>query len=104
VRADAHYTKFNSSFGSGFYESISLSRTLNDSFRLEVLGGRQNYTSSLSTNSNTNFVTGNVEMNIGFHYFLQGGYTVSRGVTQNYDQWLFTLGYRFDSRQRAKSQ
>jgi len=25
-------------------------------------------------------------------------------VTQNYDQWLFTLGYRFDSRQKAKSQ
>jgi hypothetical protein len=104
VRADAHYTRFNSSFGSGYYESISLSRSLSDSFRLEVLGGKQNYSSPLSTNSNTNFVTSDIEMNIGFHYFLQGGYTVSRGVTQNYDQWLFTLGYRFDSRQKAKSQ
>ena len=104
VRADAHYTKFNSSFGSGYYESISLSRSLSDSFRLEVLGGKQNYTSPLSTNSTTNFVTSNLEMNLGFHYFMQGGYTVSRGVTQNYDQWLFTLGYRFDSRQKAKSQ
>jgi len=104
VRADAHYTKFNSSFGSGYYESLSLSRTLNDSFRLEVLAGRQNYTSALSTNSNSNFVTSNLEMNFGFHYFLQGGYTVSRGLTQNYDQWLFTLGYRFDSRQKAKNQ
>jgi hypothetical protein len=104
LRADAHYTRFNSSFGSGFYESISLSRSLSDSFRLEVLGGRQNYSSSYSSNSNTNFVTSNLEMNIGFHYFMQGGFTVSRGVTQNYDQWLFTLGYRFDSRQKAKSQ
>jgi hypothetical protein len=104
VRADAHYTKFNSSFGSGYYESISLSRTLSDNFRLEVLGGKQNYSSPLSTNSSTNFLTSNLEMNFGFHYFMQGGYTVSRGVTQNYDQWLFTLGYRFDSRQKAKSQ
>jgi hypothetical protein len=104
LRADAHYTKFNSSFGSGYYESLSLSRSLSDSFRLEVLGGKQSYSSPLSTNTSTNFLTSNVEMNIGFHYFMQGGYTVSRGVTQNYDQWLFTLGYRFDSRQKAKSQ
>jgi len=104
LRADAHYTRFNSSFGSGYYESVSLSRSLSDSFRLEVLGGKQNYRSSFSSNSNTNFLTSNLEMNIGFHYFMQGGYTVSRGVTQNYDQWLFTLGYRFDSRQKAKSQ
>jgi len=104
LRADAHYTKFNSSFGSGYYESLSVSRSLSDSFRLEVLGGKQSYSSPLSTNTNTNFLTSNVEMNIGFHYFMQGGYTVSRGVTQNYDQWLFTLGYRFDSRQKAKNQ
>jgi len=104
LRADAHYTRFNSSFGSGFYESVSLSRSLSDSFRLEVLGGKQSYSSPLSTNTSTNFLTSNIEMNVGFHYFMQGGYTVSRGVTQNYDQWLFTLGYRFDSRQKAKSQ
>ncbi len=103
IRADAHYAHFNSSFGNGYYESISLSRTLSDSFRLEVLGGKQNFVSSLSTNSNNKFVTSNLEMNIGTHYFLQGGYTVSRGVSQDYDQWLLSLGYRFDTR-RARGQ
>jgi hypothetical protein len=67
------------------------------------LGGQQNFVSSFSSNSNSKFVTSNLEMNMGAHYFIQGGFTVSRGVVQNYDQWLFSLGYRFDSR-RAKSE
>jgi AMIN domain-containing protein len=103
IRADAHYARFNSSFGSGNYEAVSLSRTLSDNFRLEVLGGKQSFVSSLSNNNSSRFITSNLEMNVGAHYFLQGGYTVSRGVTQDYDQWLMTLGYRFDSR-RAKGQ
>jgi len=104
IRADAHYSKFNSSFGSGYYESVSLSRSLKDNFRLELLGGEQNFSSQYSNNSNSKFITSNLEMNVGTHYFMQGGFTVSRGVVQNYDQWLFTLGYRFDTRQRAKVQ
>ncbi|HWX91451.1 MAG TPA: AMIN domain-containing protein [Terriglobales bacterium] len=101
IRADAHYSRFNSSFGSGYYESVSLSRSLSDSFRLEVLGGKQNFSSAYSSNSNTHYVTSNLEMNMGLHYFFQGGYTFSRGVIQNYDQWMFTLGYRFDTRQKG---
>ena len=104
MRADAHYSKFNSSFGSGYYDSISVSRNLNDNFRLEVLGGQQNFTSSFSNNNNAKFVTGNLEMNMGLHYFIQGGFTANRGATQDYDQWIMTLGYRFDTRQRAKVQ
>jgi hypothetical protein len=46
-------------------------------------------------------VTSNLEMNMGTHYFLQGGYTFSRGVIQNYDQWMITMGYRFDTRQKG---
>ena len=103
IRADGHYARFNSSFGSGNYESISLSRSLSDNFRLELLGGKQDFASSLSSNTNSKFITSNLEMNVGSHYFVQGGFTVSRGVTQDYDQWLFTLGYRFDTR-RAKGQ
>ena len=103
IRADGHYARFNSSFGNGSYESVSLSRTLSDNFRLELLGGQQNFVSSLSSNTNSKFVTSNLEMNVGSHYFMQGGFTVSRGVSQDYDQWLFTLGYRFDTR-RAKGQ
>jgi len=104
MRADAHYSKFNSSFGSGYYETVSLARSLSDNFRLEVLGGRQNFSSAYSNNSNSKFVTSNLDMNLGLHYFIQGGFTVSRGAVQNYDQWLFTLGYRFDSKQRAGAQ
>ena len=104
MRADAHYSKFNSSFGSGYYDSVSLSRNLSDNFRIEVLGGQQNFSSSFSTNNNAKFVTGNIEMNMGMHYFIQGGFTSNRGATQDYDQWIMTLGYRFDTRQRAKVQ
>jgi hypothetical protein len=103
IRADGHYARFNSSFGNGSYESFSLSRILSDNFRLELLGGQQNFVSPLSSNTNSKFVTSNLEMNVGSHYFMQGGFTVSRGVSQDYDQWLFTLGYRFDTR-RAKGQ
>jgi hypothetical protein len=103
VRADGHYARFNSSFGNGTYESISLSRSMGDNFRLELLGGQQHFVSPLSSNSNSKFVTSNVEMNMGLHYFIQGGFTVSRGLTQSYDQWLFSIGYRFDSR-RGKAQ
>ena len=101
IRADAHYSRFNSSFGSGYYESVSLSRNINDSFRLEVLGGKQNFSSAYSSNSNTHYVTSNLEMNMGMHYFFQGGYTFSRGIIQNYDQWMITMGYRFDTRQKG---
>ena len=81
-----------------------MSRNLNDNFRIEVLGGQQNFSSSFSSNNNAKFVTGNIEMNMGLHYFIQGGFTSNRGATQDYDQWIMTLGYRFDSRQRAKVQ
>jgi hypothetical protein len=103
IRADGHYARFNSSFGNGTYESVSLSRTMGDNFRLEVLGGQQNFVSPLSSNTHSKFVTSNLELNMGAHYFMQGGFTVSRGLTQSYDQWLFSMGYRFDSR-RVKGQ
>ncbi len=103
IRADGHYARFNSSFGNGSYSSVSLSRSLGDNFRLELLGGQQNFVSPLSSNTNAKFVTSNMEMNMGSHYFIQGGFTVNRGLTQSYDQWLFSIGYRFDSR-RAKAQ
>jgi len=103
IHADGHYARFNSSFGSGNYESVSLSRSLGDNFRLELLGGQQNFVSSLSSNTKSKFITSNLEFNFGAHYFFQGGYTASRGVSQDYDQWLFTLGYRFDTR-RARGQ
>jgi hypothetical protein len=101
TRTDVHYSKFDSSFGSGSYTSLSLSRNFNDNLRWEVLAGRQAFTSS-TTRDTSHFVTGNFEASLGPRYFLQTGYTWNRGVGQNYDQWLLTFGYRFDSRMKGK--
>lgn len=101
TRTDVHYSKFTSSFGSGSYESLSLSRNFNDNLRWEVLGGRQSFTSPTARDI-SHFVTGNFEASLGPRYFVQTGYTWNRGAAQNYDQWLFTFGYRFDSRSKGK--
>ena len=49
--ADVHYSKFDSSFGSGKYTSFSLSKNLSDSFRIQFLGGHQTFNSALSANN-----------------------------------------------------
>jgi hypothetical protein len=69
--------------------------------RWEVLGGRQSFVSP-TLNDTSHFVTGNFEASLGQHYFVQTGYTWNRGASQNYDQWIFTFGYRFDSRANRK--
>ena len=99
LRADAHYAKFDSSFGSGSYESFSLSRQMSDRLRLEVLVGQQNFSSTLTTNTRGRFVTGTVETTLGPHYYLQGNFTTNRG-DMSYDQFMFSIGYRFDNRSK----
>ena len=80
VRADAHYTRFNSSFGSGYLRVDFAVAQFERQFQARSAGGRADITArNTATNSNANFVTSEVEMNIGFHYFLQGGYTVRPG-------------------------
>lgn len=101
MRVDAHYARFNSSFGSGSYESLSFSRQVNDSLRLEGLVGQQTFNSSLTTNNNAKFFTGTVETTLGPHYYLQGSFTTNRGQF-NYDQFMFSLGYRFDSKRHKE--
>src|ERR1017187_3078747 len=95
IRADAHYSHFNSSFGRGDYESVSLSRDMRESLRLSVVTGQQNFVSQLTTQTRARFANGSLDWNFAAHYFLSGGVTVYRGQTQNYDQVLLTLGYRF---------
>jgi len=102
IRADAHYSRFNSSFGSGSYRAASLSRSINDRLRLEVLAGDQAFSSTLAGNQTAKFVTTTVENNIGAYLFTQGGFTVYRGQQQNYNQWMLVLGYRFDSKWKRK--
>jgi len=102
LRADAHYSRFTSSFGSGIYRSFSLSRNWGEGFRAELLGGDQSFTSSLAGNQSAKFLTTNLDTSLGALFFLQGGFTVYRGQLQNYDQWNLTLGYRFDNKWKRK--
>jgi hypothetical protein len=102
LRADAHYSKFNSSFGGGTYRAVSLSRSFGDGFRVEVLGGNQSIFSTQAGNQSARFLTSTVETSLGSRFFLQGGLTFYRGLLQNYDQWNVTLGYRFDTLERRK--
>jgi hypothetical protein len=95
IRADAHYSHFDSSFGKGDYQSVSLSRDLRESLRLSVQAGQQNFVSQLTNQTRARFANGSLDWNFAAHYFLSGGVTVYRAQTQNYDQVFFTLGYRF---------
>jgi len=104
IRADFRYSKFDSSFGGGSYKALSLSRNFRENYRGEILAGSQSFASGLSKTTSSRFVTGNFEANVGAKYFLEGGYTRNRGGLQNYDQWMFTFGYRFDNRSRSRAQ
>jgi len=94
VLLDLHYSKFNSSFGSGKYQSLSLSKSFTDSFRVQVYGGRQNFVTPLSTNTNSNFVNGVVDCNVGPRYFLEGNFGWYQGTSLSYTQWSSVFGYR----------
>ena len=102
LRTDVHYSKFNSSFGGGTYRAVSISRNFGDEFQLNVLGGDQSITSALAGNQSARFLTSTLDTSLGSRFFLQGGLTFYRGQLQNYDQWFFTLGYRFDSRMKPR--
>jgi len=94
IFADAHYSKFDSSFGSGKYTALSLSKSLTDALRLQVYGGHQVFNSSLSNNTNSNFVNGVVDWNVGSRYFLEGNFGWYNGTTLSYTQWSGVFGYR----------
>ncbi len=95
IRADARYSKFDSSFGRGTYRSLMFSRELGESLRIEVQAGEQNLVSPLTRESYAWWASSNFDLFLGLHYFLGGGYTIYRGGIQSYDQWFLNLGYRF---------
>jgi len=94
VLLDLHYSKFDSAFGSGKYESFSLSKSLTDAFRVQVYGGHQNFYTPLSTNTSSNFVNGVVDWNVGPRYFLEGNFGWYQGASMSYTQWSTVFGYR----------
>jgi hypothetical protein len=94
IFADVHYSKFDSSFGSGKYTALSLSKSLTDALHLQVYGGHQVFNTVLSSNTNSNFVNGVVDWNVGSRYFLEGNIGWYRGTSLNYTQWIGVFGYR----------
>ena len=100
LRVSANYARFNSSFGSGSYDSISISRQMSEALRLEILAGQQNFSSALTTNDRSRFITTTWETVLGPHYYIQGNFTINQGQL-NYQQYMFSMGYRFDSKTKA---
>ena len=94
IFADVHYSKFDSSFGSGKYTALSLSKNLTDALRLQIYGGHQVFNTVLSSNTNSNFVNGVVDWNVGSRYFLEGNIGWYRGTSLSYTQWIGVFGYR----------
>ncbi len=95
LQLDLRYTKFNSSFGQGTYEFVSVSRSLSDRLHVLLQGGTQHLNSTLSSNSSSRFVTGTVDWTIGPRYFFEGLYTWNTGTSMSYRQMNLTFGYRF---------
>lgn len=95
LRADLHYSKFNSSFGSGDYKAISISRPIAERMQLQFLGGLQSFSTTLTQTNQTHFITTYLDWTPGRVVFFQAGYTWQRGGTMNYDQFQFTVGKRF---------
>jgi hypothetical protein len=95
LQLDLRYTKFNSSFGQGNYQFVSLSRSIADRFHVGVEGGIQHLNSAFSANSFSEFVTSTVDWTIGPRYFFEGLFTWNMGNAMNYQQTNFTFGYRF---------
>jgi len=103
IRADVKYSKFDSSFGSGTYRSLTLSRDIGEKLQFDVQIGQQNTFSSLTSQSRARFLNGNLNYSLGTHYYLGLGMTVYRGGVDSYRQSFFTIGYRFDNRSKHKS-
>ncbi|MBZ5643258.1 MAG: hypothetical protein LAO19_10890 [Acidobacteriia bacterium] len=95
LHLDLRYTKFNSSFGQGNYEFVSLSRSITERLHLAVQGGTQHLVSAFSADTNSRFVTGTADWAIGSRYFLEGLYTWNTGTNMSYRQMDMTFGYRF---------
>lgn len=95
---DVRYSKFDSSFASGTYRTVGVTRDLGQKFRLDILGGKYDYNSALAATNNSIFVNSILEMDLGAKMFFQGAFTTQRGGSTDYNQFTTTLGYRFDNR------
>ena len=98
LRADMRYSKFDSSFGSGDYKLLTLSRHLGDRMMWDAQFGSQRLMSPFSQNQTSNFVDSSFDVNLWGRSFLQSGYTFVHGDQLSYKQWYMSLGWRFDQK------
>jgi hypothetical protein len=94
-RVDLRYSRFNSTFGSGSYESVTLTRQVNDRLRFDLQAGLQSINSTFTNQSRTKYGSASLDYLIRTHYILGAGWTLYRGGAQNYDQLFLNFGYRF---------
>jgi hypothetical protein len=97
-RADARYSRFDSSFGRGTYKSLMLAKDLKGNLQFDAQIGQQDVLSKYTSQSRSRFFNGNLNWMVGSRYYLGVGMTMYRGSAENYRQWFATLGYRFDNR------
>jgi hypothetical protein len=95
IYLDLHYSKFDSSFGSGNYESISISKNLTDTLHFQLLGGNQKFSSTFTQNTNAKFMNATLDYTFARRYFVQGTYEFYSGSALSYNQWSTMFGYRF---------
>ena len=96
MRADFHYSKFDSNFGRGEYRLVSLSRQLTNHAFWNLQFGSQDLISSFTANGQSRFAALSMDVNLGKRSYLQSGYTFVDGAAMNYRQWYTSLGFRFD--------
>ena len=78
---------------SGTYTTVTVSRDLTDSLRLNLQAGRYAYISSVAANSNSNFANCPRSKPISARGSLSRACSqLQRGGTLNYNQWTTTLG------------
>ena len=94
-RTDVRYSKFTSTFATGSYASLTLTRQFTEKLHLDMQVGEQRIASTFTPQTRTRFATSNLDYLVGRHYILGAGWTVYHGGLQNYDQTFVTLGFRF---------
>lgn len=103
IRADVRYSTFTSPYATGNYEALFLSRNFTDKLHWEANIGKQNLVSQFTHNTRYHDYGTSLDWLPGHRFFLDFNFNVERGITQSYNQWFVTFGYRFDSRDRDRT-
>jgi hypothetical protein len=97
LQIEYRYSKFDSSFGQGTYQSVFARREVGERLRFELQAGHQAFSAAITAQNRARFVNGSAEWSVGRCCFLGFGTTIYRGDVQRYNQYFFNLGFRFDT-------